>query len=120
DPGPIHEALKATAAKKTERADIELDEEGNLIKAPVKKRRDELVDDETVYMRETPEEAENFGLGDQPVRRATKESGDEGDGDDDGSLSGDAESQLAKKKKVVVKKVRKKKRTAAQAAGLFS
>jgi DNA topoisomerase-6 subunit B len=125
DPAPLYEALTATAAKKTERADIEMDEEGNLIKAPTKKRRDELLDDETVYMRESPEEAENFGLGDQPARRAAKPADDE---DTDGSnteieagaIRVEAEPKPVKKKKVIVKKVKKKKGTGAQAAGLFS
>ncbi len=121
DPEPLYEALKATAAKKTERADIELDEEGNLVKGPSAKRRDELMDDETVYMKESPEEAENFGLGDQPVRRASKESGDEDDAPGEvegGTLT--TEPKPTGKKKVIVKKVKKKKRTAAQSAGLFS
>jgi DNA topoisomerase-6 subunit B len=125
DPEPIYEALKATAAKKTERADIELDEEGNLVKSASQgaKRRDELMDDETVYMKETPEEAENFGLGDQPVRRSTRESGDDDDDSADrepesGAIS--AEPKPATKKKVILKKVKKKKRSAAQSAGLFT
>ena len=121
DPEPIYEALKARAAKKTERADIELDEEGNLVKGPSSKRRDELMDDDTVYMKESPEEAENFGLGEQPVRRATKESGDEDDAGvdvDAGSLM--SEPKPSKKKKVIVKKVKKKKRSGAASAGLFT
>ena len=108
DPAPIYEALKATAAKKTERADIELDEEGNLIKTPAK-RRDELLGDETVYMKETPEEAENFGMGDEPVRRAAP--GREADDGDDAAIGPALASEpkpLKKKKKVIVKKVKKK------------
>ncbi len=125
DPAPLYEALTATAAKKTERADIQMDEEGNIVKTPTKKRRDELMNDETVYMRESPEEAENFGLGDKPLRRKTKESGDDQDDGSNpdtatGAARGDAEAKPAKKKRVVVKKVKKKKGTGAQAAGLFS
>lgn len=126
DPAPLYEALTATAAKKTERADIEMDEEGNLIKAPTKKRRDELLNDETVYMRESPEEAENFGLGNQPARRKAAPQNDDDAEDSQGEVEpsvmhADAEAKPAKKKKkVIVKKVKKKKGTGAQAAGLFS
>lgn len=110
DPEPIYEALKETAAKKTERADIELDEEGNLVKPAEKARRDNLASDETVYMKESPEEAENYGIGgpngaDSEPKNAPAKAG--------GKRS---------RKKVIVKKVRKKKASGASSGGggLFS